>query len=196
MPEQDASPRVEVRRSRRRTRTVTAYREHGTIVVLIPARMSVADERAFVDSMVRKVLDREARVAPPRGDGDLLVRARGLVDTYLVPATGSPSYPAGVRWVTNQRQRWGSCTPSTGVIRLSDRLQVMPAWVVDYVLLHELVHLVEASHSAAFWRLVARYPDGARARGYLEGYLAGQGRPEEDQDDPDHHDERCGSDVD
>ncbi|WP_375432290.1 YgjP-like metallopeptidase domain-containing protein [uncultured Friedmanniella sp.] len=168
-------PQVEVRRSGRRTRTVTAYRERGTIVVLIPSRMSAADERVFVDSMVAKVLAREAKGAPPRGDRELLHRATVLVDTYLAPLS-SPTYPTEVRWVANQRQRWGSCTPSTGAIRLSDRLRSMPGWVLDYVLLHELAHLVEASHSPAFWRLVASYPEAARARGYLEGYLAGQGR--------------------
>ena len=90
--------------------------------------------------------------------------------------------PVAVRWVANQRQRWGSCTPSTGVIRLSDRLQAMPSWVVDYVLVHELAHLVEAAHSPAFWRLVRGYPEAERARGYLEGYLAGQGAPDGDPD--------------
>jgi predicted metal-dependent hydrolase len=176
-PPDAVAPRVEVRRSGRRKRTVTAFRERDTIVVLIPQRMSKADERTFVESMVQKVLAREAKAAPPRGDGELVARARELVDRYLAPLVDVPVQPTDVRWVSNQRQRWGSCTPSTGVIRLSDRLQAMPAWVVDYVLVHELAHLVEAAHSAAFWRLVALFPEAERAKGYLEGYLAGQGRP-------------------
>ncbi|GAA1435252.1 M48 family metallopeptidase [Microlunatus lacustris] len=171
-----APVQVEVRRSRRRTRTVTAFRERDTIVVVIPQRMSRADERSFVDSMVAKVLAREARTGVPRGDAALRERAADLAARYLVPASGGlPPQPTDVRWVTNQQRRWGSCTPGTGVIRLSHRLQPMPAWVVDYVLVHELAHLVEASHSASFWRLVARYPEAEKAKGYLEGYLAGQG---------------------
>jgi predicted metal-dependent hydrolase len=176
------SPRVEVRRSSRRTRTVTAYRERDTIVVLIPQRMSKADEQTFVRDMVRKVLAREARASAPRGDEALIARARELAETYLAPALEQMPEPTAVSWVTNQQQRWGSCTPSTGLIRLSNRLQPLPVWVVDYVLLHELAHLVEPTHSDRFWNLVDRYPAAEKAKGYLEGYLAGQGREAEASD--------------
>src|SRR5215213_3221202 len=174
-----SDPRVEVRRSSRRRRTVTAYRERDTIVVLIPQRMSKADEQTFVKDMVERVLAREARASTPRGDDALATRARELAATYLASALEQAPEPRAVSWVTNQQQRWGSCTPSTGVIRLSHRLQPLPAWVVDYVLLHELAHLVEPTHSERFWSLVGRYPAAEKAKGYLEGFLAGQGVPAE-----------------
>jgi predicted metal-dependent hydrolase len=178
----DLGPRVEVRRSSRRTRTVTAYRERDTIVVLIPQRMSKADEHTFVRDMVEKVLAREARALAPRGDEALALRAHQLAATYLMPALDQMPKPAGVFWVTNQQQRWGSCTPSTRLIRLSHRLQPLPSWVVDYVLLHELAHLVEPTHSDRFWSLVNRYPEAEKAKGYLEGYLAGEGRNADESD--------------
>ena len=167
-------PRVEVRRSARRRRTVTAYRSQGAIFVLIPQRMSKADEQATVASLVRRVLEQEARQAAPHNDDGLAERARALAERWLASPSGQVPVAREVRWVTNQNQRWGSCTPSTGVIRLSHRLQAMPSWVVDYVLVHELAHLVETTHSRAFWRLVDRYPEADRARGYLAGFLAGQ----------------------
>ena len=48
----------------------------------------------------------------------------------------------------------------------------MPAYVLDYVLLHELAHLLRAAHDRAFWALLETYPRLERARGYLEGYAA------------------------
>ncbi len=169
----DSAPQVVIRRSARRKRTVTAFRERDTIVVLLPQRLSQRDERRYVDDLVKKVLAREARAAAPRGDPELAERARELSQQYLAgPGPAAPS-PTSVSWVDNQHQRWGSCTPSTGAIRLTSRLRPMPAWVVDYVLLHELAHLVEATHSDRFWALVHQYPRADRAKGFLEGLLAG-----------------------
>jgi hypothetical protein len=71
--------------------------------------------------------------------------------------------------------RWGSCTPADGTIRVSERLREMPGWVLDYVLVHELAHLLVPGHGADFWELVGRYPRAERARGYLEGVAAAAG---------------------
>ena len=157
---------VEVRRSARRRRTVTAYREMGRTVVLIPAAFSPAEERRWVAQMVAKLQTREERRRRSMGgDQDLMARARALSAAHLDGA----AQPASVRWVGNQQRRWGSCTPADRSIRLSNRLRSMPEYVVDYVLVHELVHLLEPSHDERFWALVGRYPRAERARGFLEG---------------------------
>ena len=159
----DAGSLVEVRRSARRRRTVSAYREGDRTIVLLPARMSAADERRWVEVMVERLRRQDARRRP--SDAALAERARALSARYL----GGRAAPVSVRWVSNQGARWGSCTPLDGTIRLSDRLQGMPGWVVDYVLVHELAHLLEPGHDRPFWALVERYPRAARARGFLEG---------------------------
>ena len=163
-------PDVEVRRSSRRRRTVSAYRDGDRTIVLIPARMSRAEEREWVEVMLRRLDAQDRRKRP--SDAGLLARAARLSADHL----GGAARPSSVRWVTNQASRWGSCTPGDGTIRLSHRLQGMPSWVVDYVLVHELAHLVEATHSPRFWSLVAAYPRAERARGYLEGVSAAVGR--------------------
>ncbi|TDC33448.1 M48 family peptidase [Micromonospora sp. 15K316] len=162
-------PVVEVRRSQRRRRTVSAYRDGERVVVLIPDQFSRAEESEWVDRMLARLAAREGRLA--RSDAELLTRATRLLDAYLSDY-GAQAVPASVRWVTNQNGRWGSCTPADRTIRISHRVQEMPDWVIDYVLLHELAHLIVPSHNAAFWALVARYPKSERARGYLEGIAA------------------------
>ncbi len=75
--------------------------------------------------------------------------------------------PRSVVWAENQAERWGSCTPDARSIRVSSRLAAFPVWVLDYVIVHELAHLVEPNHGPAFHDLVARYPLAERARGFL-----------------------------
>jgi predicted metal-dependent hydrolase len=160
------SPEVEVRRSKRRRRTVSAYRDGDRIVVMIPASLSRAEEAEWVQTMLAR-LERSEQRRRPSDDG-LLQRALALSDRYL----GGLATPESVRWVENQQSRWGSCTPGDRTIRLSARLQGMPAWVIDYVLVHELAHLLEAGHDERFWAWVDRYPQAERAKGYLLGWSA------------------------
>src|SRR6478735_7196371 len=89
-------PEVEVRRSKRRRRTVSAYRDGDRVVVLIPASLSRKEEAEWVETM--------------------------------------------------------------------------PARVIDYVLVHELAHLLEPGHDANFWGWVDRYPQAERAKGFLIGW--------------------------
>ncbi len=157
-------PAVEVRRSPRRRRTVSAYREGDRTVVLIPAQMSAKEEERWVRAMVERLERRERRSALE--EPELSRRAMALSAQYL----GGRARPVSVRWVSNQAARWGSCTPVDGTIRISDRVRSLPDYVVDYVLLHELAHLLVPNHGPAFWDLLDAYPRTERARGYLEGY--------------------------
>jgi predicted metal-dependent hydrolase len=165
-------PDVEVRRSQRRRRTVSAYRDGERVVVLIPAQFSGAEEREWVDRMLARLDAREQRSR--RTDAYLAERAQRLIDRHLSDQRAAQS-PISVRWVNNQHGRWGSCTPADRTIRISSRIMDFPEWVLDYVLLHELAHLVVPFHNARFWSLVARYPKAERARGYLEGVSAAAG---------------------
>ena len=160
------TPDVEVRRSRRRRRTVSAYREEGRTVVLIPARFTKAEERQWVATMLDRLAAGDRRRNP--SDTELTARAEELSRRYL----GGLAKPASIRWVENQQSRWGSCTPADGTIRISTRVRGMPGYVLDYVVLHELAHLIVPGHGKDFWSLVGGFPRMERARGYLEGVAA------------------------
>lgn len=146
---------VEIVRSRRRRKTVQATIVDGVIRVQAPANMSARELDEHVHHLVHR-LERRYRSESV----DLVDRARRLSKRLDLPLA------ATVVWA-EQRSQWGSCTPTTGEIRISNRLAAYPPWVLDYVLVHELAHLVEADHSPAFAALVARYPLAERARGFL-----------------------------
>jgi predicted metal-dependent hydrolase len=150
--------KVEVVRSKRRRRTVQAEQIGDTVRVSIPALMTKAEEEHWIGVMVKRFERREASAAH-----DLDGRAAALAAQYGLPL------PASIRWVGNQQRRWGSCTPVDGSVRISDRLARYPTWVLDYVIIHELAHLAEPGHGAAFHALVDRYPKAERARGFLMG---------------------------
>jgi len=160
---------IEVRRSARRRRTLTVTRERGRLIALVPQRMTKAQEAELLPPLVERFLRREARTGARLGDDELAGRAQVLYRSYLGD-TGVPMPPVQVSWVDNQQRRWGSCTTPTGQIRLSSRLRSMPPWVLDYVLLHELAHLLQPNHSAAFHALIAGYPKLEAAKAYLAGY--------------------------
>lgn len=153
---------VQVIRSARRRKTVSARRVDGVVRVSIPATMSRADEERWVAEMVRR-LDRSAATQGI----ELEARAAQLADRYGMPR------PSSIRFVDNQELRWGSCTPSEASIRISSKLVTEPAWVLDYVIVHELAHLVVPGHGRKFWDIVARYPRTERARGWLACREAG-----------------------
>ncbi|MBR7743809.1 M48 family metallopeptidase [Phycicoccus sp. BSK3Z-2] len=180
---------VEVRRSRRRRRTVSAYRDGGRTVVLIPASFSAAEERSWVDRMVGRLDAGDRR----RGstDADLAARAGRLSERYL----GGHARPVSVRWVSTMDRRWGSCTPADGTIRISDRLHEVPAYVLDYVVLHELAHLLVHGHGPAFWHLLGSFDRLDRARGFLDGMAFGAGEPGPESTDEEDAPEETSADA-
>jgi predicted metal-dependent hydrolase len=147
---------VDIIRSRRRKRTAQAYVASGRLRVLVPEGLDPEEESRLVASMVarmsRKVSAREV---------DLTGRTRELARKYGLPL------PTTITWSGRQMRRWGSCTPSEGRIRVSNRLATMPGWVLDSVIVHELAHLEEANHGPRFQALVGRYELSERAKGYL-----------------------------
>ncbi|MFN2462319.1 MAG: M48 family metallopeptidase [Candidatus Dormibacteria bacterium] len=146
-------------RSTRRRRTISARRRGEVIEVTVPAGMRASEEAVWVEKMRNRILRAERRP----GDEDLQRRAEALSRRHFSGELKASS----VRWSEQQNARWGSCTVDTGAIRLSSRMQGFPAWVVDYVLVHELAHLRYNGHGPRFWSLVKRYPLTERARGYL-----------------------------
>ncbi len=170
-PVAEAAPVPEVRviRSDKRRRTISARMVHGVMELRIPARTSVADEKKWTEEMLARLMRKKST-----DQIDLMVRARALAAEFELPI------PDTIRWVANQEQRWGSCTPVDRAIRISDRLTGTPPWVLDYVIVHEMAHLRHGDHSPKFWAVVNRYPKTERARGYLMALGLNEGMSDDD----------------
>ena len=147
---------IEVVRSKKRKRTAQAHVVEGRLRVLVPAGLSPQEEAAVVENLVARA---ERKLSSAHVD--LKTRAIDLAERYGLPR------PTGIEWSSRQNMRWGSCTPSDGRIRISDRLASMPGWVLDWVVVHELAHLKVPGHGEGFQALVGRYELGERAEGYL-----------------------------
>jgi Protein of unknown function DUF45 len=166
-----SAPEVEVRISKRRKKTSEAKWVGGRIVVSLPAHLNGESRQKTIDWLVERLLTRQRLQSGLDSDG-LLARAIELSDRYLVGAR-----PQSVRWVTNQTARWGSCSYYSGQIRLSHRLRVVPGWVLDSVLVHEVAHLTHPDHSPAFHKLAGAYPRHEEAGVFLAGYGLGLANP-------------------
>lgn len=144
----------------------------------LPAGLARDAEARLVARLVDRVSGR-TRAAAVGGDEALAERAARLADQYLDGVR-----PTSITWSGRMRRRWGSCTPSEGTIRISRALASFPSWVLDYVLVHELAHLRETGHGAAFHALVDRYPRAERARGFLDGVQFADGRHDPEASSP------------
>jgi predicted metal-dependent hydrolase len=147
---------IELVRGTRRRKHVEAVLVGDHLRVSFPRWMSLAEAQEMAQELAERM---RRRVDPNRID--LGARSRRIARQYGLPR------PKSVRWVDNMRQRWGSCTPEDGSVRLSSRLAAYPLWVLDYVLIHEIAHLLVDSHGAEHDDLVDRYPLAERARGFL-----------------------------
>ena len=167
--------KVTVRRSTKRRKTVAArlLNDGSLLEVLAPQVMTDAELAPIIEKLKSRLVRRRG-VA--RADEAALTRRAQELNTELF--SGALRWES-IRYVANQQKRLGSCSTSSRTIRLSIRAASFPAWVRDYILVHELAHLLEANHGPRFWKLVYRYPLTERARGFIMG--AGF---EEDEDAP------------
>jgi len=150
--------------SPRRKKTVSArLMGEDLLEVRAPSDLAEPELEAALQDLVQRMARRRDRQRNARSDADLQARAQRLNRAYFAGALKWRS----IRYVSNQNGRFGSCTPTTGTIRISDRLGSVPDFVLDYVVMHELAHLVEPNHSPRFWQLVYQYERAERARGYL-----------------------------
>ncbi|MFY9463381.1 MAG: SprT family zinc-dependent metalloprotease [Candidatus Sungiibacteriota bacterium] len=167
---------------RARRMRLTVYRD-ARVVVTVPRLMDASGVARFVASKVRWILDKLERFRRlPAGivtggtKRDFLKykeRAFALVRDRV--AYFNRMY--GLRFnkisIKNQRTLWGSCSRK-GNLNFNYKIVLLPPLLADYIIVHELCHLAEFSHSRAFWNLVRQaIPDHKAMRRALRKNGAG-----------------------
>jgi predicted metal-dependent hydrolase len=160
---------VTVVRSKRRKKTIQTKCANDHLWVYLPAGMSVREEEKWVSKMVERNQRWEQKHKVKKSDTWLFQRAQEFNKKFF-----NNDLSFSIVYVTNQNSRFGSCTSSDKTIRISDKVKTMPSWVQDYIIIHELTHLLYPDHSKQFWEKVNEYKYAERAKGYLIAISAGK----------------------
>ena len=173
--EKELPYKIKIIRSNKRRRTISARLVEDTMLVYAPSSISEPELEKVIDKLKKRLHKRKIKKELNKTH-DLAIIAEGLNKEYFDNRLKISS----ITYTTNQNKVFGSCNYKTKTIRISHRLTQMPSWVRDYVIIHEMAHLIEPNHSKAFWDIVSRFRLTERARGYL--MAKGLDREEEPDD--------------
>ena len=154
-------------------------RADGSVSVSAPLRVSKKRIEQFVEEKLEWILkQRNTRTASP-SPSESPKDYRRKMENYqrilteklsvLIPKWEAATGLHTTQWkLRDMKTRWGSCTPSSGRIRLNLQLAAYPTFCLEYVIVHELVHLKIPGHPKKFWETVGYYfPEYKKARDLL-----------------------------
>lgn len=158
---------VQVTRKTMRNMYLRVKPPHGEVEVSAPVRMSdrrigefVRQRRGWIEQQRRQIAEKSVSQGF-RWTDESKARAQASIEAQLPdllarwgPVVGRKPSHVTLRLMTS---RWGSCTPSTGRIRLNLQLGLMAPKFLEYVLVHEMTHLWASGHGAEFQRRMSEY---------------------------------------
>lgn len=164
---------IKILRSKKRRRTVSARIVKDILIVRAPEYIPESRLQKVIAELKTRI-ERKQLTEELNKSENLVQRAKEFNLQYFENKLTINS----IEYVTDQNSKFGCCNYRTGCIRISHRISAMPQWVRNYVIIHELAHLVVPDHGKAFWEIVNRYKLAERARGYLIA-IGGLGEEEE-----------------
>ncbi|MEW6027037.1 MAG: M48 family metallopeptidase [Planctomycetota bacterium] len=159
---------IKIIRSENRKRTISGRVDGETLIVNAPADIPEERLQKIIEKFRKRFEKRQLKRQLNR-TVDLMTICRKLKEQYFFYDQMEVN---SIGYSTDQNCRWGVCNSRNKTILISHRLAEFPNWVRDYVIIHEMAHILEPNHGKRFWRLVRRYKLSERARGYLiaKGY--------------------------
>lgn len=153
--------KIKVIRSLKRKKTISARLVGEVLELRVPRFLPLFKVNHYAALFEKKFKKKESK----RNDSFLQKRARMLSSKYLLKRL--PGYE--IAWSERQSKIFGICNKKTKSIKISARLKRAPSWVIDYVVLHELAHLLYSGHGKDFWGAVNKYPKAEAAKAFLKG---------------------------
>lgn len=157
---------MKIIKSNRKTIAVE-IKSDATVIVRVPSRMTDREIYRFLkekEGWIKEHLKEAEKLQKEKEDVQKLTmkEVRQLADLALEKIPERVRYYAEIMKVSygritirNQKTRWGSCS-GKGNLNFNCLLMLAPEKVIDYVVVHELCHLIEMNHSKAFWEQVER----------------------------------------
>jgi predicted metal-dependent hydrolase len=155
---------IKITRSLKRRKTIGAQLINNILHVYAPHNISdekldkiiISFKQRFTNSLLKKKLNNEK----PLKEIAEIINKKYLKNRLDISSIS-------IEYVTGQTHKFGCCNYQNKSIRISHQIAKMPDWVRDYVIMHELSHLIEPNHSKLFWDIVSEYKLAERAKGYL-----------------------------
>ena len=154
---------VKVNFSQKRIRTIGAKMVGDTMHINAPAGIPQERLQRVIDKFKIRFEKQKLRQELNKTPETLQEIAQRLNNQYFSGKLEIKS----IEYSVNQDRIFGICNHRTKNIKISYRLKEMPDWVRNYVIIHELAHIIEPNHGENFWNIVNRYSLSERARGYL-----------------------------
>jgi len=154
--------RIAVKKSTKRKKTIQARIRNGLMEVVTPANISQERLNKVIENFKRR-FEKRTKEALLNKENKLMKRAQELNKRYF----DSKLKIKSIRYSARQTKKFGVAYTKRGAIIINGCLKKMPPWVEDYVIIHELSHLIHPNHSKEFWQAVKKYPKAERAIGYL-----------------------------
>lgn len=155
---------IKIIRSSRRRRTSSAKIVNNTLEIRVPDHLSEDEIQEIAESLKKKV---DNKIALAQCEIDLEERAAMLNEKYLE----GKAHWSSIDWSQAQKKRWGTCVLPPRRIWINDSLRNVPDYVLNQVIIHELVHtFIRGNHSEEFYEWARKAPDYDKAEGYLEAY--------------------------
>ncbi len=166
--------RIHIRRKNIKNMYLRVKEDTGIVEVSAPLSVPDAEILRFVNERSAWIRDAQIRITERKKKEenapvivpfmeremrrDLKRKITVFIEKYE-PAMGVKSDGFTIK---KMKTRWGSCNVKTGHLNFNFALAQVPDKYVEYVVVHELTHLLEPSHNARFWKLMERYLPGAK----------------------------------